>query len=277
MGDSIIAVHANGIPCRAQSATASAAEAVAWAISGFSSSVKRPRTKSTESHWAGGSPIPTRSRGNSSVPSFAMMSKSPLCPPADPPGRNRSLASGEVQVVTHDQQVFVGQRVVVPRGQHALSAEVHVRHRPEKEELLPAQLGLDQFAVELLLRTPGGVPLGQLANHGVADVVPRPLVLASRIAQSHHKLHSVPAHAVVCESRRGSPHVNSAVAYSSSPSSSFLRPITSGSTSPGAAAAASTISTGSTHSTTIVSASPRTTTPGGGSNWPMVIEPFSSR
>ena len=117
------------------------------------------------------------------------MSSNPFWPPDDPRGPKPQLAHRQVQVVADDQQVFVGQLVKTLRLLDACAAQVHEGRGTQQQRLLAAQVGLDHRAVKPRLGRAGAELSGQLGQDGIADVVPRPLVPAARIAQPNHELH----------------------------------------------------------------------------------------
>ena len=197
----------NSMPSRAQTTTASAASSTACSIDG------KFLRRELAQHVVG--PVPTFRRGADADAKPRKLLRSqppndvvqPLLPARRPSRPKPQLAHRQVQVVAEDQQVLVRQLVKTHRLLNAGSAEVHEGRRAQQQGLLAAQVGLDHLAVKPRLGRGRAEPSGQLGQDGIADVVPRPLVTAARIAQPNHEFHRRrPRNALLTSShrRRGS-------------------------------------------------------------------------
>ena len=110
----------------------------------------------------------------------------PLCPPADPRARARSLPSGScTSSTTISRSADVD--LEVPRQlADRLAAEVHERQRlgQQRAAVRPTPLGDQRLGRRRL--EPDRCPPREFVDHREPDVVPRALVLRARIAEPNY-------------------------------------------------------------------------------------------
>ena len=82
------------------------------------------------------------------------MSSSPFCPPEEPAAANPQLRHRQIQVVAHDQKVFVRYLIKVSGGQHTGPAQVHVCPRRQQQGLFSSQVGFHHLALKRRLAGP---------------------------------------------------------------------------------------------------------------------------
>ena len=137
-----------------------------------------------------GSPIPIRSLATFSVPSSSITDRSPLCPPCEPPSRNRSLPNGSAKSSVTISRSASGTRSRASSLRTAMPGVVHVGQRLGQRELQAPIPDLDALGrVALAPATGLPRPVREPVEHHPADVVPRARVLAARIAQADDELH----------------------------------------------------------------------------------------
>ena len=78
------------------------------------------------------------------------------------------------------------------RRGHALAGIVHEGHGLERDDPLAVDVALGYHAVELLARGSEAVATDDLVDRQEADIMPRPLIFRTRIAQTDDELHGIP-------------------------------------------------------------------------------------
>ena len=176
------------VPSRAHASTASAAASTSSSSRAASSGVKVERTWSIAVR--SGSPMPTRSRLNFSVPSSSMIERRPLWPPAPPPSRNRSLPNGSAKSSATTRRSLERRALA---GQDLADGEprlVHVRQRLDERQVEASIAAADDVRrVSLATAAVPAGAVGDAVHDPPADVVPRPGVLRTRVAEPDDKLH----------------------------------------------------------------------------------------
>ena len=149
---------------------------------------KRPKTKSICTEASRGAPTPKRRRGNACPCRCAISDFSPLCPPADPSARRRSLPSGRAMSSVTTRYVGHFQRLHSQERRHGLPRQVHKGLRLHQKDPRVCPRARRRSALDCLFLCNGNAMLpGKRLHHGKADVVARIFVFLARIAQPDNK------------------------------------------------------------------------------------------
>ena len=118
-----------------------------------------------------------------------MISRKPFWPPSDPPDRNRSLPSGRLEIVAHDQDVRVRQLEEPDSLPDRSAAQVHECLGLKQHDPPIVDFDLGGQALELSRKRRSRPSFRQAIDQVEADVVAGALVLGARVAQAYDEFH----------------------------------------------------------------------------------------